>query len=195
MALTNTQTFISDLINEGSDAQSNLYYLKFTGDGIDNATNTSLKVRAGDFTPPAFNQTTDPKKYMTIKVDLPKPEISGEKKISFTFRVDENYQVYETLVRLKSKIYRANLGYVNPNLTASNRSNLFTVDTYAYMGNTLGIGDPDVAFKKLYSFKGCWIQNLNGLTFGYDSSTPLTVRADVCFLEYEDPENLLFTRT
>ena len=192
MALSNTSNFIKDLIKAGPDAQSNLYYLKFTKFGINQTLNEFLKVRAGDFTPPAFNQTTDTKKFMTVSVDLPKPEISGEKKLSFTFRVDENYEIYQTLVDWKSFVSVSNLGYVNPNLKRSSGKGLFSVDVYAHIG-TSGIGDPDLDFTKLYSFHSCWIQNLNGLTFSYDNATPLTVKADVCFLEYEDPENLLMS--
>lgn len=188
MALTNTSTFITDLINEGADAQSNLYYLEFSKSGESREILTALKVRAGDFTPPAFNQTTDPKKYMTMSVDLPKPEIQGEKKLSFTFRVDENYEVYETLVKWKKLVSISNLGYVNPSLAPVDK--LFKLNVYAYIGNS-AIGDPSLAFKRIYTFEGCWIQQLNGLTFTYDNATPLTVKAEVVFQKYEDPENTL----
>lgn len=188
MALTNTSTFISDLIKEGADAQSNLYYLEFSKNGESRDILTSLKVRAGDFTPPAFNQTTDPKKYMTMSVDLPKPEIQGDKKLSFTFRVDENYEVYEKLVEWKRFVSISNLGYVNPSLKPDD--GLFQLNVYAYIG-TSAIGDPDTAFKKIYTFKGCWIKQINGLTFTYDSANPLTVNTEVIFQEYEDPETTL----
>lgn len=184
-----TKNYVSDLIKAGSDALTNLYYLQFNGGELEKITN-ALKVRSGDFTPPAFSQTTDTKNFMTVSVDMPKPEIQGEKKLSFTFRVDENYLVYEALVKQKKKTSISNLGYINPNVDKD--GNHFTVQVYAYNGMNTGVGDTSGSFKKLYEFRNCWIREINGLTYGYDSSTPLTVKVEVSFQDFDDPENLLF---
>ena len=190
MALTNpTSSYVTELINAGPDALSNLYYLEFEGGVLGDVTN-KLKVRATDFTPPAFNQPTDTKNYMSVSVDLPKPEIQGDKKLSFTFRVDEYFQVYKALIEQKKKTSVTNFGYVNPNVHLS--ENNFTVKVYIYKGQKEGLNHDD-EFKPIYIFENCWIREINGLTFSYDSATPLTVKVEVSFQKFTDPETTIKT--
>ena len=200
MALAgSTTTYIDDLIGQGPDALSNLYYIEFEGGEFkDSTTVQKLKVRAGDFKAPAFSQTTDKKNFMTVSVDMPKPEIQGDKKLSFTFRVDENFEIYQKLVAQKRKTSISNLGYVNPYV--NREENNFAVKVYAYIegisrSNAAGIGVDYSNYKLLYKFYNCWIRTLDGLTFTYDNSTPLTVKVEISFQKFDDPENLIFVRT
>lgn len=189
-----TTSYINELINAGADALSNLYYLYFTGGEFnDNLINSALKVRAGDFTPPTFSQTVDTKNFMTVSIDLPKPEIQGDKSFSITFRVDDNFEVYQALVNQRKKVVVSNLGYINPNLI---NNNTFTIKVFTYKpwdeSNMAGVwrweGEAG-RFTEIYEFRKCWIKSLNGLTFSYEGSTPLTVTAEIGFQDFDDPEN------
>ena len=200
MAFTDTKTFLSDLINQGSDALSNLYYLEFVCPSIITGNTPSLlKVRAGDFKPPAFNQTTDKKNYMTVSVDLPKPEIQGDKKFSITFRVDENWDIYKKLIELKQRTSKPNVGFINPNV--NDYANDLTIKVFAYdssvpsTNSSTGIYHDYNKFKELWVFKYCWITALTGLDFTYDSSNALKVTAEISFQDFEDPETKLGTPT
>ena len=186
MALTGkTQDYTDSLIQAGPDAFTNLYYLRFTGGKVGEV-NTRLKVRIGNFTPPTFTQTTATKSYLTVSVELPKPEYTGTKEITCQFRVDENYEIYKKMSEQKAVTSVSNIGKVNVDVPDETNGG-FRVDVYAYDGKGT-IGDDSSNFKPLYTFTHCWIKSLKGLSYTYGSSTPLTAEVTIAFQKFEDPE-------
>lgn len=194
MSLTGTTNdYVQSLISVGADAMTNLFYLEFVGGKMGSEYSSQhLKVRSGNFKAPTFTQGTNEFHHMTVSVNMPKAEITGTKELSFTFRVDENFLVYKTLLAQKKVTSISNLGYaVNDIPSDTGNDGSFITKVYAYDGKGT-IGDPDsTSFKLLYQFNHCWVKNVKGLTFGYDSSNPITAQATVGFLDFDDPQNLL----
>lgn len=196
-----TNTYISDLINAGADAMNNLYYLEFEGSSFssDEPLKIGLKVRNKDFTPPTFSQAgPNTASFMTTSVDWPIAGFSGDKKLSLTFRLDENYRLYEFLLKQKSVTGNVNLAFANNDVPDSAHGG-FKITVYAFdrslAENVEDIADPteEECYRKMYSFEYCWIQNITGLDYSYNNQTALNLKVDVGFFTFEDPMNLLFS--
>ena len=69
MALGENTNYLSDLINLGADAQSNLYELKFYG-GIFSS-DTDITIRNAGIALPERNQVTHDVRYLTTYLTLP----------------------------------------------------------------------------------------------------------------------------
>lgn len=184
-----TQDYTDSLIQAGPDAFTNLYYLRFTGGKVGEV-HDDLKVRTGNFTPPTFTQTTATKNYMTVSVELPKPEYTGTKEFTCQFRVDENYEIYKKMSEQKAVTSVSNMGKVNVNVPDDTNGG-FKVDVYAFNGKGT-IGDAsDSNFKLLYTYTHCWIKSLKGLSYTYGSSTPLTAEVTIAFQKFKDPQETI----
>lgn len=192
MALgSNSGTYINSLIKAGSDVMHNLYFLKFSGCLIEDIS-TALTVRVQDFTPPVFTMGNDEKHYLTTSVSLPSASISGDKSLSFTFRLDSNYQVYEYLLKQQSSTLTGNIGWaINRVPKDVEAEGGLIITAYAFDRSLGDNPDEEENYSKLYTFKYCYITGLSGLAYSYDNVSPLTIKADIKFLDYEDPMNLL----
>jgi len=197
---SNSQSFISDLIQVGADAMTNLYFIEFSGSLMNHDENLKigLRVRSKDFTPPTFTYSASKNTvhYMTTSVDLPLSVVSGDKSLTFNFRVDSNYRLYEFLLRQQAMTSNANLGFANTDVHDSSNGG-FKVDVYAFdrskSSDIEAYCDPSdtEAYTKLYSFDYCWIKSISGLNFSYDNTEPESVTVNVGFFTYDDPMNLL----
>lgn len=195
MALKNSSSsqHIKSLIEAGSDAMKNLFYLEFQG-GLLEDISQSLKVRVDGFKPPQATQGTNPVNFMTMSLDLPTADISIDKSLSFSFRVDDNYNVYKYLLAQQSATMNGNIGYaINRVPDNSDTDYGFTIHAYAY-DRTLGESiDDEANYRKIYSFRYCWIPSMSGLTYNYDSNSVEKLTVNVKFWDYDDPQNLLFS--
>lgn len=190
-------TYINTLISAGADAMKNLYYIEFTGSLIDNDENTKvgLTVRNRDFSFPGLTHGTDTQSFMTVSVDFPKAEITGDKTLTLNFRVDSNWDAYKYLLKQQAVTSVANLGFAANDVPKAENGgvtiNVYALDDPITDKNQL---DPDAQktnFKKMYEFKYCWVKSLTGLTFSYNNATPQTVSASIGFWDFKDPQNLL----
>lgn len=194
MALSTDNTYITNLIGVGSDAMKNLYLVEFSGGVFSDSegTSTSFKVRNQDFTPPTFTQAKDPKNFLTVSVDVPAPGISGEKEFSLTIRLDSQYQVYAKLARQQALTMVGNSGWATNEVPDSDNDSGFTVTVKAYQKNSSYTADDEESYITLYEFRHCWIGSLDPLSYTYDSNSPLSMRATVRFMDFDDPmDNLL----
>lgn len=196
-----TNTYVTDLISVGADAMNNLYYLEFEGSlfSSDEQLKIGLKVRNKDFTPPTFAQSTkNTVNFMTTSLDWPSPVITGDKKLSLTFRLDENYKLYEFFLNQKSVTGNANLAFATNGVPDSANGG-FKITVYAFdrslSDKIEGIADPTASecYRKLYSFDYCWVQNISGLDYSYNNNGALTLKVDILFFTFEDPMNLLLS--
>lgn len=193
LANNGTNQYISSLIKAGADAMKNLYYLEFQGGIIEDITQ-ALKVRVQDFKPPTGTQGVHTVNYLTVSVDMPNTEISMDKTLSFTFRLDENYTLYRYLLAQQSTTMNGNLGYaINRVPDNVDSNNGFTIRAYVY-DRTLGDDiDDEENYRNMYTFRYCWISNISGLQYSYDSSNALTLSVTVKFMDFDDPANTLFS--
>ena len=195
MGLANNKTnqYITSLIETGADAMKNLYYLEFQG-GILEDISQSLKVRVSDFKPPTASQSTHSVQFMTVSMDLPSADISIDKSLSFSFRLDDNYNIYKYLLAQQATTLNGNKGFATNQVPDNSDSgNGFTIKAYIFdrtLGNDM---DDEACYRNMYTFRYCWISGISGLQYSYDSNNPITLSVSVKFLDFDDPMNTLLS--
>lgn len=177
MALGNNTDYLSDLINLGADAQSNLYELKFYG-GIFSS-DTDITIRNAGISLPERKQGTHDVNYLTTSVTLPGASYEDAKTVSITFRLDQNYNIYKKLLKQQKKVYGPSTSYAN----ASAKDATFNISVYAITGQSSN-GISEVG---MYRLKNCYIKAVKqNTTFSYDNSEPITITADIWYQQRED---------
>ncbi len=175
MALGDNTNYLSDLINLGADAQSNLYELTFTGGEFSGY--TALTIRNAGITLPERKQGTHDVKYLTTSVTLPAASYEETKTATITFRLDQNYDVYNKLLNQQKKVYAPSLSYANPSATNA------TFDI-----NVAAITDISAKTKiDMYKLENCYIKKVKlDTNFSYDNATPMTVSMDIWYQKRKD---------
>ena len=175
MALGDNTNYLSDLINLGADAQSNLYELTFSGGEFDES--TALTIRNAGITLPERKQGTHDVKYLTTSVTLPAASYEETKTATITFRLDQNYDVYKKLLNQQKKVYAPSLSYANPSATNA------TFDI-----NVAAITDISAKTKiDMYKLENCYIKKVKlDTNFSYDNATPMTVSMDIWYQKRKD---------
>ena len=175
MALGDNTNYLSDLINLGADAQSNLYELTFTGGEFSGY--TALTIRNAGITLPERKQGTHDVKYLTTSVTLPAASYEETKTATITFRLDQNYDVYKKLLNQQKKVYAPSLSYANP--SAANAT--FDINVAAIT---------NIAAKTkidMYKLENCYIKKVKlDTNFSYDNATPMTVSMDIWYQKRKD---------
>ena len=175
MALGDNTNYLSDLINLGADAQSNLYELTFTGGEFSGY--TALTIRNAGITLPERKQGTHDVKYLTTSVTLPAASYEETKTATITFRLDQNYDVYKKLLNQQKKVYAPSLSYANPSATNA------TFDI-----NVAAITDISAKTKiDMYKLENCYIKTVKlDTSFSYDNAAPMTVSMDIWYQKRKD---------
>lgn len=177
MALGSNESYLSDLINLGADAQSNLYQLTFYGDEFTGS--NALTIRNAGISLPERKQGTHDVSYLTTSVTLPTASYEESKTATVQFRLDQNYDVYKKLLKQQRKVYGPSTSYANPSATDAT----FSILVSAITGQT----DSGVSSVNMYWLKNCYIKKVKQDTaFSYDNSTPMTVSIDIWYQKRED---------
>lgn len=186
---SNSSQYISALIQAGSDVMENLYYLDFSGRLLDEYSQ-NLKVRVSQFTPPVPTQDKNDFTYLTTSVAMPKPSFSMDKTLKFTFRVDENYDLYKYLLKQQSTTMNAGTGWAT-NQVPSESNGGITVKAYIF-DRSLG-NDPDNEeyYRPIYIYRYCYITDITGLNYSYENSNPMTLSVTMKFLDFDDATDTL----
>lgn len=193
MGIANTQTnqYIKNLIAAGADAMKNLYYLEFQGSIVEDISQ-SLKVRCKDFKPPTATHGVHSVSYLTVSTDLPSADITIDKTIQFSFRLDENYTLYKYLLAQQATTFNGNTGWaINRVPDYSDSSNGLTIKAYVYDRSLGDDIDDEACYRNMYTFKYCYITSISGLQYSYDNGSPLSISVTVKFLDFDDPMNTL----
>ena len=163
--------FIQDIVNLGDDAMTNQFIATF------NLGNVSLShVRLTGFTPPMFTQTVSKHNWKNISYNKPSSKVEFERKLTLTFRVDSNYQVYKAL-----KDYRLE------NCSA----------TYALSSLSDTIRDSSIIIQPLkssvthseknrWTYEAPWISDIQLKEYNYGESKPQEVTVIFYFGNYTD---------
>ena len=177
MALGGNESYLQDLINLGTDAQANLYELKFYG-GVFSG-DTEITIRNAGISLPERKQSTHDVNYLTTSATLPGASYEDAKTASITFRLDQNYSIYKKLLEQQKKVYGPSTSYANP--SAGNAT--FNISVYAITDQS-----PNGTFSvAMYTLKNCYIKAVKQNTaFSYDNSEPITVTADIWYQQRED---------
>lgn len=196
--LDNTNNYLSSLMSIGADSMTNLFYAQFSGGLVDQDLDAALTVRLSSLTLPTATHPTNTISYLTTDLDVPKSDISIDKTLTFEFRLDDNYALYDFLLKQQANTSIPNLGYamtsvpdaVDGGLAENNN----TLDVTIYTPQALSdynqapkdsSGAPD-GYRPAYKYKHCWVSNVKLGSYSYSNSDPITVTATLYFYDYED---------
>lgn len=183
MALSTSNNFLQTLIGAGPDAFNNLYEVSFTGGHLTD-TNTPLKIRCQGINLPQISQETYTSRFVNTFVDWPLAKVNIARTLSLTFRVDANFEAYNSLLSQENTTFNPSLSYTATDIkTLRENGDLFdiTVDVI-----NQGITGDNYSTETLAKFKGCWINHISGINYTTDSASPATVEVSINFLEMED---------
>ena len=92
------RNYLSELINSGADAFSNLFTVTLRSSDNSNLLNTVSSTRIEMFTAPEKSVATTTLSYQNTFINITLPSNSSvSKRSTFRFRIDENYDLYNTL--------------------------------------------------------------------------------------------------
>lgn len=200
--LTSTSNNLTDLINTGADALSNLYEVHIKlGRNSSQSLAQDLKVRVGSFDPPKVSQGTYTVRYKSAEVARPNASLSYSHTFTLTFRIDSYWSVYNALKAQKAVTSVGARAFASTGYSSAADEHpdyLANIQVYALQAPITSVSqDKDLAGSAtydtltktpLYEFKGCWIQDMTEPRFDYSSSTALQTTVTWGFFEWNDPE-------
>ena len=191
MAIGDNSNYISDLLNAGNDAFSNLYEVVLTPNGgFENEEDgTTFTMRCKDFTPPSLSGG-DPYRvrYITAFVDWPSAKVNVTRTFDLTFRVDSNYTAYRRLHLLVKDNFNPNTDYVNTNLTDLAKTS-FTITVNVLTNGSSSAADKDKM--ALYTFNNCIITGITPIEYKQGDASPITAKATFIFGDMNDLQTSL----
>lgn len=202
--LSKPSDWVQSLVNIGADAMSNLYYVDFTSMAD---SSSSFTVRNSEISGlPEPTHKTETKSFQTLDIEVPKCEYDLTKKLTLTFRLDKDYNLYKNLLKIMKKTSMPSAGYATTMLggesNGGDKDDLYNInikipqDVPSEESSKSNGGKGNSYSLDLYKFKYCWISKISGLEdFSYDSSNSRTIKVDVYYFDYEGPESTLSTST
>ena len=189
--------FLSQLIQSGPDAQSNLYRAKFTltGDVLKNERNTIdegiyLPVRLTKYNSPARSIQTVPLPYQNISIQIPVASSTLENKLSLTFRLDAGYRLYELLKTSLPLNSRGESSSTAESVANKYGKRTWKIEVDAYSGDE---GLESTMYKDIpgegtvnWTYLNCKLLNLPSLGYGYGSTSSLEVSCDFLYERCEE---------
>lgn len=191
MAIGNSSNYISDLLNAGNDAFSNLYEVTFalSDDYKDVIDSTTFTMRCKDFTPPSVSGgDTYRVRYVTAFVDWPSAKVNVTRTFDLTFRVDSNYETYKNLHLLAKNNFNPNTSYVNTDLADLAKTS-FTVTVSALTNGSSSAAEADKM--ELYKFNNCIITGITPIEYKQGDASPITAKATFVFGDMVDLQTSL----
>ena len=191
MAIGNSSNYISDLLNAGNDAFSNLYEVVLTPNGgfENEGDGTTFTMRCKDFTPPDLSGG-DPYRvrYVTAFVDWPSAKVNVTRTFDLTFRVDSNYTAYKRLHLLVKDNFNPNTDYVNTDLTDLKNTS-FTITVNVLKNGSSSATESDKM--SLYTFNNCIITGITPIEYKQGDASPITAKATFVFGDMTDLQTSL----
>lgn len=191
MAIGNSSNYISDLLNAGNDAFSNLYEVTFalSDDFKDIVDSTTFTMRCKDFTPPGISGgDTYRVRYVTAFVDWPSAKVNVTRTFDLTFRVDSNYETYKNLHLLAKNNFNPNTSYVNTDLADLAKTS-FTVTVSVLTNGSSSAAEADKM--ELYKFNNCIITGITPIEYKQGDASPITAKATFVFGDMVDLQTSL----
>ena len=191
MAISNSSNYISDLLNAGNDAFSNLYEVTFalSDDYKDIIDSTTFTMRCKDFTPPSVSGgDTYRVRYVTAFVDWPSATVNVTRTFDLTFRVDSNYETYKNLHLLAKNNFNPNTSYVNTDLADLAKTS-FTVTVSVLTNGSSSAAEADKM--ELYKFNNCIITGITPIEYKQGDASPITAKATFVFGDMVDLQTSL----
>ncbi len=116
--------------------------------------------------------------YKTQKFTKPKGQNATPNEFSFTFRVDKYWKIYEGFENWLKLIIDQDSGAMSPDVGVPGSSSLIRVPI-----DVIPVDSNAVVTKKGWTFTGCFINSLDGVTFKQGSGEVLTAKATMQFIK------------
>ena len=152
--MIDSRTLISDLIDAGNDASSNLFLVDISAGS--NAAE-SLRFRATDISIPGIGNNTLSFPYQNNDYIFVTPGVALSRRLLITYRIDDNYNVLRTLYSL------LNMEDTKGSKFKHNNEDKQLSVTVTIMKNL----ETDAL---VYEFSGCYLEALNDLTYSYENA-------------------------
>lgn len=189
--LSQSNTYLNDLINAGTDAFPNLFYVKFSGDAVPvdlrlaGTNSVTYRINEFSFTPPTHSKSK--KEFMTESLEVPNTSYEFTKSFDLKIRLDKDYNIYKQLLEIQS-----NLSHINSTATTL-VENTFNVNVYRASSSENSIAETadlsvNKSWKKIHGFEYCWISKITPPSFSYDSSDVQTSTVTIKFYKYVGPD-------
>ena len=188
MALSEYNNYVTDLLNAGNDAFSNLYEVSFTLPASSGSEETAsadygrvFTMRCKGFNHPEAT-AADPYtvRYLTAFVKWPTAQVNVTRTFDLEFRVDSNYEAYRELHKLAKSNFDPNTEFVDTNLDTL-KSKSFTVAVSVITNGSSSIGTDTSKTLKLYEFKNCLITGITPLAYKQGTAEPLVATASFIY--------------
>ena len=186
MALSSYSNYVTDLLEAGNDAFSNLYEVKFTLPTSSNSEAIAstdygrvFTMRCKGFNHPEAT-AADPYtvRYLTAFVEWPTAQVNVTRTFDLEFRVDSNYEAYRELHKLAKSNFDPNTEFVDTNLdTLKDKS--FTVAVSVITNGSSSADTADTL--QLYEFKNCLITGITPLVYKQGTAEPLVATASFIY--------------
>ena len=186
--------FLSQLIQSGPDAQSNLYRAKFTLEGeFENKEDNQelidkkvfLPVRLTKYNSPARSIQTASLPYQNISIQIPVSSTSLENKLSLTFRMDDNYLLYELLKNSLPLNSSWESDTNEASISDLYKKRTWEIEVNAYSGSTefgKTMYKEDMEMGSInWVYYGCKLLNIPSLGYGYNSTGSMEVSCDFLY--------------
>ena len=186
MALSSYSNYVTDLLEAGNDAFSNLYEVNFTFPNSPNSKEKTPAAYGRVFTMrcKGFNHpdatAADPYtvRYLTAFVEWPTAQVNVTRTFDLEFRVDSNYEAYRELHKLAKSNFDPNTEFVDTNLdTLKDKS--FTVAVSVITNGSSSADTTDTL--QLYEFKNCLITGITPLAYKQGTAEPLVATASFIY--------------
>lgn len=152
--MVDSRTLISELINAGNDASSNLFLVDISAGGNDAE---SLRFRATDVSIPGIGNHTLSLPYQNNDYIVATPGVVLTRRLLITYRIDDNYNVLRTLYSLLNMEDTK-----GSNFKCNNEAKQLSVKV-TVMKNL----ETDAL---VYEFSECYLEAINDLTYSYENA-------------------------
>ena len=202
MALSSYSNYVTDLLEAGNDAFSNLYEVSFTLPTSSGSEETAsadygrvFTMRCKGFNHPEAT-AADPYtvRYLTAFVEWPTAQVNVTRTFDLEFRVDSNYEAYRELHKIAKNNFDPNTEFVDTNLDTLKNSS-FTVTVSAITNGSSSIGTDTSKTLKLYEFKNCLITGITPLAYKQGTAEPLVATASFIYGDMVDLQTSTSTQS
>lgn len=184
---------IQSLLNSGADAYKNIWLAKFDFSNVTDTTGNITKIgdntafyRAEQFIVPKFSTEGDERTLWGKKIKVPKPEVNMDRTLTFTFRMDASYNLYDGFKELLHRVVNGQNTTGTALGVANWQNTTFKIKVYGYNGiysaASTNVDETIIqSSSELWEFENCWVSDVSEPQFARDDASVLTFDVKINF--------------
>ena len=167
------------LRNLQDDAHQNHFTITFTPlSALSGVENGEIAYRIQNVSIPGSGSEKYPIHHKGDFIEKTTPKNNMTKEISFTFRVDQNWYIYEYMKSWKNLVFNTYSGTKD------------TPDELTKVPVIITVEDANDNTKATWTFEGCRVTNIGDISLDYSSGEPITVDVTLSFDAMNDMDLL-----